>query len=129
MERRDFLRGTLLSAPAVLLGPGLVDLVGSESAHVAVLDPEPVADEPQTRAPIMHILDRRQRAHATFFGTIPEVMFVNQREWMDYYRALGTTLRYSDTRMGVSGLDTLLFRNTVVATVDEGVLFLNTAGE
>lgn len=127
MDRRGFLRGTLLTAPAIVLGPGIVELVGRETADVAILDD--VVDEAPATKPIMQILDQRQRAHATFFGEIPRVLWVNPKEYRDYFMELGSATRYMDTGAGLSGLDHLLFRNTIIASADRDVLFVNYGGE
>jgi hypothetical protein len=125
MDRRGFLRGSLLTAPAVLLGGNIQELLpdGQKDAQVAVLD-SPAQQEVGTDH-IYRRLDRRLNAHVHFFGEMPKGFFLSAAEFDEYNRALTPTTRYMSNSMAVGGLDSLMFRGVPVATVDRGILFFS----
>jgi len=127
MDRRSFLRGTLLTGSAVALGPGVVDLLGGEAAaaesSVAVVRPfEGVAP----RDP--HIITKmkaRVAAHHALFGEAPKALFVNRYEMRELQLAITPLRRYTSTKVADVGFQNLMVAGIPTLTVENDVIEFN----
>lgn len=127
MDRRGFLRGTLLSAPAVLLGPGVVDLVGSETAPVAILSPSEEASIPN-QVTLIERLTKRIYAYEALAQEPPKALFVNRYEFRALTIELAPHTRFMNDLVAKKGYNNLMLRGVPVITVDDDSIYFDPRG-
>ena len=125
MDRRGFLRGTLLTGGAALVAPALVaDGLASADSSVAILQPSDFKPPQFEVDRIIQDLTARFNAHVALFDEPPKAMFVNRFELRAYVEALIPSTRYVDSRLTKQGVPNVLFKGRPVISVDNDTINL-----
>jgi len=125
MDRRGFLRGTLLTGGAALVAPALVtDGLASADSSVAILQPSDHVPPQFEVDRIIQDLTARLNAHVALFGEAPKAMFVNRFELRAYVTALSPSLRYQNERLAKQGVPNVMFKGVPVISVDNDTVRL-----
>ena len=125
MDRRGFLRGTLLSAPAVMLGPGVVDLLnGNETAAIALIDTTERTSIPDQMTLIQR-LTKRIYSYEMLAGEMPRALFVNRYEFRALVVEMEPQVRYMHTPSANKGFNNLMLKGVPVITVDDDSIYFD----
>lgn len=128
MDRRNFLRGTLLTGTAGLIAPGIASLIGeerAESATLAIVTPEEMSDEiAAMNSSQLQRLIARINAHFEMFGEPPKALFVNRYEMRAVIQDIAPLARFRATSdyLAERGYNNILVKGVPVICLEADAL-------
>lgn len=131
MDRRNFLRGTLLTGTAGLIAPGVASLIGEERAEAATLAVVNGLDEPipapQAESMVRRLVERIY-AHGQLFGEPPRALFVNRYEFRAAIQEMDPLTRFTNGNMADRGWNNVMVKGVPIVCIEHDQFALDPRG-